>query len=452
MLDRVSMDSLAAYIQHLEDYGTRYVQSPQIIEAGHWLEDRLLGFGYTDTGLQRISPDGKVQLATANVVATKTGTTAPEYRIIVCGHYDSIVSSDQGSPMDSAPGADDNASGTAATLEIARILANSDLDATVMFVLFTAEETGLHGSREMAAQFVRDGVSRENVFVLNMDMIANMDVTPWEMIIYDDPLSRPLAMLAGRITEAYTSLIPVFAGVSSRSDHYPFQQHGYPAIFFHEAGGHPYYHTVDDRLIHLEMDYAAEVVKTVLATTLHMAQIAEPPTAVHASRTASGDMLVEWDHSADADVLGYHVEVIDADGDPLLERLTADNHLLLDPLEITGARWVRVRAEDLIGKSDPSEPALMTPGEFLALGVTPNPTSGKVTLELFIPGPGDNPRSEVLIFDAAGRLVHTVHEGPLPRGTVRLQWEDADAPSGVYFYSVDVEGVGRTHGKIMVVR
>jgi hypothetical protein len=452
LTNKVSQDSLAAYIQHLEDYGTRYVSSPQIKEAEHWLGDKLRAFGYSDVGLTSIAPDGKVQLASANVVATKTGLTVPEYRVVVCGHYDSIVSSDQGSPLDSAPGADDNASGSAATLEIARLLSDYELDATVQFVLFTAEETGLYGSRQMAAEFVSDGVRPEDVFVLNMDMIANMDITPWEMIIYDDPLSRPLALLAARITQAYTSLLPVMAGTSSRSDHYPFQQAGYPAIFFHEAGGHPYYHTVNDRLIYLEMDYAAEVVKTVLATTLHMAQIADPPGGVHVSQTVSGELMVKWSHSTDADVLGYHVELIDAGDNLLWEQFTADNFLALDPTEAQDGRWVRVRAEDVLGVSEPSEPALLSSGEFLALGVTPNPTAGKVSLDLFIPGAGEEPRTTVRVFDAAGRLIATVYDDPLPRGSNHLQWEDTSAPSGIYFYSVDVEGLGRKRGKIMLVR
>lgn len=451
-LELVKADSLAAYIKHLEDYGTRYVDSPQILEAGYWIEEKLQAFGYSDIWLRRISPDGKVQLATANVVATKSGATVPDYRVVVCGHYDSIVSSDQGSPLDSAPGADDNASGTAATLEIARILADYELDATVMFALFTAEETGLHGSREMAMEFVSDGVPSEKVMVLNMDMIANMDVTPWELVIYDDPLSRPLAQLAGRITEAYTSLMPVFPGISSRSDHYPFQQQGYPAIFYHEAGAHPYYHTVEDKLIHLEMDYAAEVVKSVLANTLHLARIADPPTAVRASQTSSGDLLVEWDHAPDADLLGYYVEIIDETGALLLKRYTADNFVVLNAEEVSGGRWIHVRSEDVVGLSEPSEAALIESDEALAFCLTPNPTMGRSDLDLFIPGVGGNLPASIRIFDAAGRLVRTVYEGPLPRGSNRFQWYEGDAPSGVYFCAVDVKGFEQRRSKIMLVR
>ncbi len=452
VLHRVSRDSLTAYIKHLEDYGTRYVESPQIKAAENWLERKLKGYGYLDTGLQSVAPDGKVQLAAANVVATKLGASVPGYRVVVCGHYDSIVSSDQGSPMDSAPGADDNASGSAATLEIARVLTDYDLDATVQFVLFTAEETGLHGSKQMAAQFIREGIRPEDVFVLNMDMIANMDIAPWKMIIYDDPLSRPLALLAKRITETYTSLITVMPGISTRSDHYPFQEAGYPAIAFHEDGPHPYYHRVDDKLIHLEMDYATEVVRTVLATVLHVARIADPPQAVRTTQTASGDLIVEWNHSLDADVLGYRVELLDAESNFLADLFAKDNFVTLDRTQTAAARWVRVRTTDILGESDPSEPAVLAADEFLTIGVTPNPTSGEASLDLFIPGAGEDPQASVRIFDAAGRLVRTLHDGPLPRGSNRLTWEDANARSGVYFYLVDVRGIGKARGKIMLVR
>jgi hypothetical protein len=457
VLAMVSQDSLSAYIQHLEDYGTRYVESPQAAKAGQWLLNRLLGFGYSETSFRSVSPDGKVQLAAANVVATKTGTAVPDFRIVVGGHYDSIVSSDQGSPMNIAPGADDNASGSAATLEIARILATYDLDATVQFVLFTAEETGLHGSLEMARQFVSEGVLPENVFVINMDMIANDDFLPWEILFYDDSLSRPLALLTGKIAEAYTQLIPVMAGLSYRSDHFPFQQAGYPAIFVHEGGPHPNYHTVDDRLINLEMDYATEVVRVVLATVLHLARIAGPPTAVEVLEAPSGGAIVRWGHSEDADVMGYYVELLDSGNGLQSRHFTTENQLTLAASDLVGARWVRIRAEDVLGESEPTQPALVGQEALLVIGATPNPSSDKTRLDLFIPGSGEEPEVSVRVFDVSGRLVDTVHEGPLRRGASSFVWDNAYSggarvPSGIYFFDVDVSGVGHSRGKIIVVR
>ena len=111
--------------------------------------------------------DEKVSLAPGNVVATKIGSTAPEYHILVGGHYDSIASG--GLAGISAPGADDNASGTAAALEIARLLAGVELDATVEFVLFTAEEIGLLGSLEYVTQLAANKVPTETIFFINME-------------------------------------------------------------------------------------------------------------------------------------------------------------------------------------------------------------------------------------------------------------------------------------------
>jgi hypothetical protein len=457
MLEEVSEDSLTANVRHLENYGTRFVYSPQVLKAGRWLMRRLAGFGYSDTLYQRVTPDGMAPLASGNVVAGKTGTTVPGFSIIVGGHYDSVISSAHTSPMTLAPGADDNASGTAATLEIARLLADRDLDATVRFVFFTAEEIGLYGSAQMATQMVADGIRPENVFVINMDMIANADSFPREVGLYYDSLSEPLAGLCAMIGKAYSDPTPVMAGPFHQSDHYPFQQRGYPAIFVHEGDLNPNRHTVNDRLAHLEMDYATEVVRMVLATVLHTARIAEPPDAVEASETASGELLIEWDHSVDADVLGYRVELIDPEGDPTAERFTRDNYLVLSPTEALGARWARVRAQDMLGESRPSEAALISPDGFVVSTASPNPTTGKTRLDLYLPGAGGELWTAAKVFDASGRLVRTVHDGPLSRGSNRLEWDGAygdggPAPAGIYLYVIEVAGMGRARGKIVIAR
>jgi Zn-dependent M28 family amino/carboxypeptidase len=96
--------------------------------------------------------------STVNVVATKRGTTRPDEIVVVGGHYDSVPGS---------PGANDNASGTATTLEAARVLAGIPTARTVQFVLFAAEELGLFGSAAFAAER-RQGV----VAMINLDMVG----------------------------------------------------------------------------------------------------------------------------------------------------------------------------------------------------------------------------------------------------------------------------------------
>ena len=83
-----------------------------------------------------------------NVVATKLGTLHQDRKLVLGGHFDSISIDRTQSAQDVAPGTDDNASGIAAVLEIARVLRDANLEMTVEFVLFGAEELGLIGSQD----------------------------------------------------------------------------------------------------------------------------------------------------------------------------------------------------------------------------------------------------------------------------------------------------------------
>jgi Zn-dependent M28 family amino/carboxypeptidase len=108
-----------------------------------------------------------------NAYAIKIGTKYPNQKFIICGHFDDMPSGAL------APGADDNASGTSAVLEAARILAPLQLEYTVIFIAFDEEERGLIGSHAYADSSFNRGDSI--LFVFNYDMIAwdgNNDYKP----------------------------------------------------------------------------------------------------------------------------------------------------------------------------------------------------------------------------------------------------------------------------------
>jgi hypothetical protein len=96
-----------------------------------------------------------------NILGTHTGTAAPQEQVLVVAHYDT---------KPGTPGADDNASGVAAMLEIARTLARRPFARTLQFVGFTLEEYGYQGSRRFARRARRDG--REIVGVLDLEMVG----------------------------------------------------------------------------------------------------------------------------------------------------------------------------------------------------------------------------------------------------------------------------------------
>lgn len=453
-LRRVSGDSLRATIQHLQNYGTRYYESYQIIRAANWLERRLFGMGYEETYQQEIRNQLGQRMGTANVVATKQGQSRPRYQIVVGGHYDSIV---HGFPINYAPGADDNASGTAATLEIARLLHSADLDATVHFVLFTAEEIGLFGSEDFATRLEEDDVPTDEVFCINMDMVAHTVSAAPKVRFYYDRRSIPLAELATRVTDAYTTLVPYMSGWSPYSDHASFSNHGYPAIFVQEYDENLRLHTPDDLLIHLNMDYAAEVVRVVMALVLHLGRLADPPESIVATQQVTGETLLEWSHSPDADLIGYHVTLLDTDNAVLAERFTTEDRMSFEPAELEGVVWARVTAEDVLGEGTASDRVAIGSGGLVFLGAIPNPARSDCRFELFIPGSGGPLDASLKILDVSGRLVRSVHDGDLSRGHQVLEWDTAFAdgdpvPEGVYFYRLDVEGLGTKKGKLIVVR
>jgi hypothetical protein len=457
IVKRVSPDTLGAYIQHLEDYGTRYAHAPQAVDAGLWLLKKLWNLGYPDTLLQSIALEGKVKLGPGNVIAAKVGGTRPDFRIVTGGHYDSIVSGGAALAAESAPGADDNASGTAATLEIARILAEIELDATVEFVLFSAEEIGLLGSSQYVAKIFNEGVPPDKLFCINMDMIGNADAFPWEVRVFYNVPSQPLAELLVGVGEVYTGVIPLMSGGMGMSDHASFWQMGYPAIFIHEYNFSPHYHTTKDRLDHLEMNYEGEVVKMVLATVLHLAKIAEPPGEVAAEVTDLGDVRVEWSHSLDADVLGYHMEVVNSSGEIVEKIFTKESFAVVSSEILADTMWVRVRTEDILGEGDASERVFIGTGTSMSASAVPNPAVGGTSFQYFFPGVGQPVDVRVSILDGAGRLVRTLNETGTGRGPGTLPWDATNSDgervsAGVYFYILEADGVERARGKLMVVR
>ncbi len=183
-----------------------------------------------------------------NVVAMLPGKNRDEY-VVVGGHYDHVGSGEYGSsqPGDIHNGADDNASGTAAILEIAETLAleakdGRQPDRSVIFALFTAEELGLIGSRELVAQFP---VPVENVVgMLNLDMVGRVrDDTIFVGGSGTSPAFVP--MVDAAIEDSPLERSYMGGEFDSRSDHANFIRQGVPALFLF-SGLHPEYHGPDD--------------------------------------------------------------------------------------------------------------------------------------------------------------------------------------------------------------
>jgi hypothetical protein len=289
-------------------------------------------------------------------------------------------------------------------------------------------------------------------------MIGNAEGRgPWGVKIHDNVPSRPLARLASRIGTAYTPLLPVMAGVRN-ADHHNFYEEGYRAIFLHEGDFNiTNYHSVTDLLSNLEMDYLEQVAEMATAIVLHLATLAPPPEGLAAREIEDGSILVQWTHSPDADVVGYHVELLNRSGTVLLTKSTQEDSVLLSAADLDGVSMVRVRAEDSLGEGDPSGAVPVGSAHRVTATVTPSPTAGACRFHVFVPGTGGPVDAIVRVVDAAGRLVAVVHDAPLERGSTVLGWDGRDsrgapAPSGIYFYTVKTGATGTARGRIMVAR
>ncbi|MFO7862864.1 MAG: M28 family peptidase, partial [Salinivirgaceae bacterium] len=142
----VNQDSLTSYILSLQNIGTRYALADNTKEVALWIKGKFESFGYENVMLDSFLLDHNgMQVMQYNVICRSDSIYSHNDYVLLGAHHDAITYT---TPMDSTPGADDNASGVAGVLETARILKMYDGDAKNPFHFATwgAEELGLHGS------------------------------------------------------------------------------------------------------------------------------------------------------------------------------------------------------------------------------------------------------------------------------------------------------------------
>jgi hypothetical protein len=268
LIGDIKADSLRTYVQWLQDMGTRFALANNRRNVAVNIRKKFESFGYTDVKLDSfgisVTYKGvsyiKLQY---NVIATLETDTESDSVCIMGGHYDSIIGS--GDPFSTAPGANDNASGVAAALEVARVMKkNNFIPAnTIRFVAFGAEELGLFGSKHYSDNALH---TLERIkLMLNNDMIAYetvTDMTNWAVNIIDYKNSHYLRKEAEQLCHKYTVLYPYNNNTySNASDSYPFSLNGYKALFFFSDKLDPKYHSTGDVVSNCNFEYSAEIVK-----------------------------------------------------------------------------------------------------------------------------------------------------------------------------------------------
>lgn len=205
-----------------------------------------------------------------NVIATIPGLSNPDEIYIISAHLDDMPSGA------TAPGADDNASGVVGALIAADIFSQYQWDCTLRFGIWTGEEQGLNGSHAYAQRSYNLG--EDIAGVLNLDMIAwNTPSSARDIDIHATssiPATLVQAQLFVDVIDAYDlNLIPqISPNGTGASDHASFWQYGYPAILGIEdfSDFNPYYHTTNDLLANLDLDYFTEFVRASVGTFAHL--------------------------------------------------------------------------------------------------------------------------------------------------------------------------------------
>ncbi len=354
----VSETRLRQLVEKLAGFETRNTLSDTsspargIGAARQWIFDEL---HRSSTRLQvtfdtyQVAQQGRItrNVELRNVMAVLPGRSAR--RIYVTAHYDTVNIGAEGQISSNtrpagqqasdaqlradqdynvaAPGANDNGSGTALTMELARAFAESgvDFDATLVFMLWAGEEQGLIGARAHAQRIAAEKIIVDANF--NNDIVGgsrggNGIVDAESVRVYlegpEDSMSRSLARYVERIAALYVPshrirLMARQDRFNRGSDHSQFNQLGYPAIVFRESNENfSKQHAATDTIDGVDFGYLAQNARVNAASVASLALAPQAPTLTNdrgqilIGRQPSGyDASLRWNPSPGA--VGYRV-------------------------------------------------------------------------------------------------------------------------------------------------
>ncbi len=305
LLDQVQSDRLMVVVGSLADMGSRHVLSKPagavrgIDAARDWLVSQFTEIKYAHpaqpisvwTQPVRFSWHG-INLAPENVVAVFQGTDVGAGVIVIGAHYDSI-SHDAYNGQAYAPGANDNGSGVAAMLEIARILAPQSHRATILFVAFAAEETGRQGSLAFAKDYLQAQDPPIAVRgMINLDLVGseigpNGEDDPHTIRLFsaepnDSPsrqLARQIAFFANTYLDDVNIVLQSAEDRAGRwGDQMSFSAAGYPAVRLIQAlEDVTRQHSPLDTIDNVQAGYLMRTTRVALVSTMILADGPTPP-------------------------------------------------------------------------------------------------------------------------------------------------------------------------------
>jgi len=360
---RIDARNIERIIRQLAAFGTRNTLSEQndpkrgIGAARDWLYAEFLKVAETSGGRMTVEKQSYEQpkaqripqpTIITNVVATLKGSQpqATDRIYVVSGHYDSMCNSPTDAKCD-APGANDDASGTAAVLEMARVMAPFEFDATIVFMAVAGEEQSLLGSTHFAeeakkknwnvdAMFTNDIVGnslggngirdRGTVRVFSEGVPSNETQaeanTRRSVGGENDSASRQLARFIKETSEAFVPSMKVMMvyrrdRYGRGGDHIPFLERGYPAVRFTEVNEDFRHQHQNVRIENgvqygdlpqfVDFAYVANVARVNAAALATLAYAPSRPKGVSIVSRLSDDTELRWEANNEPDLAGYEI-------------------------------------------------------------------------------------------------------------------------------------------------
>jgi Peptidase family M28 len=269
LVDKVSGATFQKDLAHLVSFTTRFSTSAHFAKASAAARTQLKEMGYT-TRFQNITVNGG---ASRNVIAEKKGDAAAARKVVlVTAHLDSINL--KGGPTANAPGADDNGSGSAGLLEIARVLRDHRSKHDLRFILFGGEEEGLFGSKHYVAKLSASERARIQA-VVNMDMIASLNTSTRSVLLEGATLSQRVIDGLKEAAATYTHLTVETSLNPFASDHVPFINAGIPAVLTIEGAdnANSRIHSGNDTIDHVKSALALEILRMNVAFVAKEAEL-----------------------------------------------------------------------------------------------------------------------------------------------------------------------------------
>ncbi len=278
IISKVNIDTLSKFVKELSGeietningekvyISSRFHSSYGNILAEKYIESKLKSYKL-DTYLQKF--DNTI----TNVIAIKKGLKYPNWKYIICAHYDSNSENPS-----IAPGADDNASGVSVVLEAARILSNYNSNYTIVFALWDEEEIGLKGSYYYALDCKNNNDTIMGV--LNLDMIGYDGLKDNNVTLntQQNSLSFLITNKINLLNSQYNFGLKIKLDYLTQlsSDHISFISFGYPAVLMIESDKsgdfNPFYHSSNDRINNFNLQYFEKCSKLSIGTIASLSE------------------------------------------------------------------------------------------------------------------------------------------------------------------------------------